>query len=1066
MSILQRFQLVVLTMMILPGLAAAQVTTGTISGTVRDTTGAVIPGAEVTINHEEIGSVQQIMTDSRGRYLVPNLALGQYSLQATSGGFQTVSRTGVRLTLGQQAVINFTLNPGAVAETVTVVGEAPLVDTTTSAVGNLVAEEQISELPLNGRDYVQLVLLQPGVVQYREQNAELNRGMGIRMSIGGARANQVSYRLNGLDIADGAGTTPGSVTGNNLGVDAIQEFQVLTNTYSSEYGKSAGGVINVVHKSGTNQLHGSAFEFLRNDNFDANRWENNRFAGGFKPEFKRNQFGGSAGGPILRDRLFFFGAYEGLRDRSAATTVANVLSPQARMGYLGGRFIGVEPVVQPYIDSIPLPNVAGSENESRGSAQIAHTFATSADENYIVGKMDHTLSDSDMLSGSYTFNQGVIVNPAPRGGMPTFETNQKSRAQYVTLRYTHSFTPTTLNTFNAGFNRSKGLELHIPLYDFPQSLAFLPGAEWQTFDISGLGRLEYNFTESSTSGRDLVLNTWQFSDNLTVVRGSHTLKFGFEAYRFGFRYVTDGRTGGGGRFRFRGIRQFLQADTQRWEVQDPQALGRRASIFQEMYGAYVQDDIRATPNLTLNLGMRYEIVTTPRDQLPHQSTLRNLTDPELTTGHTWWSRNPTFKNFAPRVGFAWDVTGTQRTAVRGGFGLFMDPLTTYYHLPTIQNNPPFRLARRINGAVFPGSIEQVLATANRPFDLTLSEAEIDQPYRIQYNMGFQHEIMPNTSLGMWYVGAQGVHTSQMYLNANTRIPSFDSSGRIFFDEDAHPGDPEGRVNPNFGTMQYRATGGHSSYNSLQLQLQRRSGGLQFQSSYTWSKSIDNGSIFTYSSEGGNTVSLQNLYQPHTERGLSAFDARHVFTSNANYNLPELADTNAVARNVLGGWQLGGIFTVSTGHPFTPYMEFDNANMLTRSGGDSLRPNVKPGVNLRNAVNPNNPEQYFDAAALFELPPEGYLGNMSRTALVGPGNFVFDFTLKKRFSVGESKSLEFRSEFFNLFNRPNFRAPEDDERNVFDDRGDDGLGEIPNSAGQITSTTGSARQIQFGLRFEF
>ncbi len=1065
MSILQRCRLVVL-MMILPGLAAAQVTTGTISGTVRDITGAVVPGAEITINHQETGNVRRITTDSQGRYLVPNLALGQYSLQATTGGFQTVSRTGVRLTLGQQAVINFTLSPGAVAETVTVVGEAPLVDTSTSAVGNLVAEEQINELPLNGRDYVQLVLLQPGVVQYREQNRELNRGMGVRMSIGGARANQVSYRLNGLDIADGAGTTPGSVTGNNLGVDAIQEFQVLTNTYSSEYGKSAGGVINVVHKSGTNQLHGSAFEFLRNDNFDANRWENNRFTGGLKPEFRRNQFGGSAGGPISQDRLFFFGAFEGLRDASSETTVANVLSMQARQGYLGGNFIGIDPVAQPYIDSIPLPNVPGSEDERAGTAQIAHTFATSADENYIVGKMDYTLSESDMLAGSYTFNQGLIVNPAPRGGMPTLTTNQRSRAQYVTLRYTHTFTPTVLNTFNAGFNRSKAREIHVPIYDFPQSLAFLAGAEWQTFEITNLGRLEYNFTDDSDSGRDLVLNTWQFSDNLTIVKGSHTLKLGVEAYRFGFRYVTDGRAGGGGRFQFRGVRQFLQADTRRWEVQDPQAQGRRASIFQEMYGAYVQDDIRVTPSLTLNLGMRYEIVTTPRDKLPHQSTLRSLTDPQLTTSHSWWSRNPSLSNFAPRVGFAWDVSGTQRTAVRGGFGLFMDPLTTYYHLPTIQNNPPFRLLRRINGAVFPGSLEQLRATQNAAFQLTLIEAELDQPYRIQYNLGFQHEIMPDTSVGVWYVGAQGVHTSQMYLNANTRIPSFDSSGRIFFDENAHPGDVAGRVNPNFTTMQYRGTGGHSSYNSLQLQLQRRAGGLQFQTSYTWSKSLDNGSIFTYSSEGGNTVSLQNFYQPHLERGVSAFDARHVFTSNAHYDLPELRDANAVTRSVLGGWQLGGIFTVSTGHPFTPYMAFDNANLLTRSRGDHLRPDVKPGADLRNAVNPDNPEQYFDAAALFQLPPEGYLGNMSRTPLVGPGNFVVDFTLKKRFLVGESKSLEFRSEFFNLFNRPNFRAPESDERRVFSSRGSDGQGVIPSSAGQITSTTGSARQIQFGLRFEF
>lgn len=1046
----------------------AQVTTGTISGTVQDSSGAVVPGAQLTISHTDTGNSRSVTADAQGRYLAPNLTLGGYTVQATSQGFQSEVRQGIRLTVGQNAVINFSLAPGAVTESVTIIAEAPIVDTTSSAVGNLVNREQINELPLNGRDFVQLVTLQPGVVMYREQNRELNRGNGTRLSIAGARSNQVSYRLNGLDISDGAGTTPGSATGNNLGVDAIQEFQVLTNNFSAEYGKSAGGVINVVHKSGSNNLHGSLFEYLRNDNFDATRWEVIRFAEGEpeKPEFKRNQFGGTAGGPVIRDKTFFFGAFEGLRDRSNTTTVERVPSLNARNGIIGNTTIAVSPAVRPYLNTMPLPNITPDPSApDDGTAFRSQNFSTNANENYVVGKMDHTFSESDSLGGSYTFDQGTTLGPAPRGGMPMLNDNSRTRSQYVTLREVHTFSPTVLNTFNLGFNRSFGTGTHDPLEQYPANLAFLPGATWQTLEITGLANTEYNFI-ADRPDRTLILNTWQISDNVTVVKGAHSLQFGFEAYRFAFRYITEGRTGGGGRFQFTSLQNFLRNVTRRWEVQDPSALGLQPSITQKMFGWFAQDDVRVSPTLTLNLGLRYEAVTKPQDEIPIQSNLFSLTDPRLTTGKTFWSTNPSLKSFAPRVGFAWDAFGNQKTAVRGGMGLFFDPLGSYYYLPVIQGNPPFRLGRRINSASFPGTIDQVQSGGNIPFELTIADASLDQPYRIQYNLGVQHEVMPNTMVGATFVGGQGVHTTQMYLNANTRRPTFLSDGRVFFDAVANAGDPAGRVNPNFGTVQYRQTGGHASYNSLQLAVNRRMTGMQFQMSYTFSKSIDNGDTFSFSSEGGNTVAQQNIYQPGLERGLSSFDARHVFSSNATIELPKLEGAPAAARHTLGGWQVGGILSLSSGHPFTPYVDFDNANIITRSGGDHLRPDVRPGVNLKEATDSSNPDQFFDPAALFVLPESGFLGNLSRGSLTGPGNAVVDFNLRKTIAMGESKFLRFRAEFFNLFNRRNFRAPEDDQRAVFVGRNANGSGEIPRGAGQITSTTGSARQIQFSLRYEF
>ncbi len=1034
----------------------SQVTTATISGTVRDSTGAVVPGAQISIHNFETGSKNSVATDSQGRFLVPNLSLGQYEIQATSPGFQTEVRSGIQLTLGQQAVINFTLNPGAVTESVTVQAEAPLVDTTTSTVGTLVNREQIRDLPLNGRDFTQLVLLQPGVVQYREQSREINRGQGTRMSIAGARPNMVTYRLNGLDISDGSGSTPGSATGHSLGVDAIQEFQVLTNTFAAEYGKSAGGVINVVQKAGTNSLHGALFEYLRNSKLDARN-----FFDQAKPAFKRNQFGASAGGPIRRDKTFFFGSYEALRERLGLTQPSLVPSLAARGGFFGDHSVTPSPATKPFIDAIPLPTPGAPEYPTTGAAYRIDSFSTQANENYLVGKIDHTFSTSDSLSGSYTYDQGTTFGPAPRGGIGMFTADGRSRAQYVTLRETHSFTPSLLNSFNMGFNRSYEVAAHSQIGGpSPANLNWIPGkTNWQSLEVGGIDRIEYNFVDKR-SDTAMTLNTWQLSDNLTVIRGRHSFKMGFEAYRFFFRYETEGRAGGSGRYVFLTLEDLVANNVSPrgslYQAGDPASLGLKPSIFQKMFGMFVQDDIRLTPRLTVNAGLRYEFITLPQDKLPIQGHLAHLTDPQLTITRNVWGENPSLKNFGPRVGFAWDVFGNQKTAVRAGFGLYYDPLTSYYLLPVVQGNPPFRLTRTVDNAPFPNGFNVLINApqSSALFDLGSTDYSPNQPYRIQYNMGVQHQILPNTLLGVFYVGAQGVHTSQFYLNANTRTPTFLPDGHITFSTSSPT------INPKFGVIQYRQWGGHSGYNSLQMVLQKRmSGGLQFQGSYTWSKSLDNGDIFSYSSEGLSTVSLQNIYQPSLERGLSTFDARHNFSLNTTYNLPSGADWKPLPRTIAGGWQVGGILTLTTGHPFTPIVGFDNANIRTRSRGDHLRPDLAPGRDA-NTIYPQNADHYYDPTA-FLLPRSGTLGNLARGTITGPGFADFDLTLKKRFAFYESKILEFRSEVFNLLNRPNFRIPEEEQRTVYNNRG-----QLVPAAGRLTSTTSSARQIQFSLRLEF
>lgn len=1037
----------------MPSTAQAQGTTGTISGIVQDSSGAVVPGAEVVINHTDTGSTRTITSDSQGRYLAPNLAIGNYTVQAGSQGFQTEIRSGLALTIGQQAVINFTLNPGAVSEVVTIQESAPMVDTTSAAVGTLVNREQIRDLPLNGRDYTQLALLQPGVVQYREQSREVNRGMGTRFSVSGARHNQVSFRLNGLDISDGAGTSPGSATGHNLGLDAIQEFQVLTNTFGAEYGKSAGGILNVVHKAGTNTLHGSLFHYLRNSALDSP----NYFDSDQKTDpFKRNQFGGSAGGPIVRDKLFFFGNYEGLRERLAVTGTNNVMTAAAKNGALGP----VNPAIKPYLDLIPLPNIITPQDAAlallgRGTRET--TTSTKSTEEYIVGKGDYNISESDNISGSYTFDDGQFGGPSPRDGIVISESLTDNRNQYVTLGQTHTFSPSMLNAFRFGMNRSHIVAYRYPLITVPQSLELVPGIPNFSFEVTGLDGMQ--FLMEPILDRQMLLDSYQFSNAVSINRGSHAIKFGMEFQRQKFSYGTSSRTFGG-RYAFTSISNFIAAIPSQFQADDPDS-EPLPYINQNLWGFFVQDDVHLTPRLTMNIGLRYEFIGLPTSTRENQSTLIRLEDPKLTTGTTFF-QNPSLKNFAPRIGLAWDVFGNQRTAVRAGFGRYDDQLSTYYYLPLIQSNPPMALTRTLTPNAqtqlpFPNGYQSIRNGAPAAVALQLMDYNLKQPYRLQYNLGIQQQLPGNMGFAVYYVGAHAVHSTQFTLNANSRIPTKRASdGRLVFTN----GSPV--RNPNFATMQYRTTGGDSYYNAFQTVLNRRmSAGLQFQGSYTWSKSIDTGSIFSYSSEGLNTVAMQSLFDKNDgEKGLSAFDARHVFSMSSTYDLPRVESWGTVLKTVAGGWQVGGILNLATGHPFTPLLGFDNAFVSVRSRGDHLRPELIPGGDT-NPTNPGNPTKYFDASQ-FVRPEPGTLGNLGRDTLIGPGLAQVDFTTKKRFHFSESRLIEFRAELFNLLDRANFRVPEEAERVIVSNA----AGTRNATAGQIKGTTTTSRQIQFSLRYEF
>ncbi|MBI2817404.1 MAG: TonB-dependent receptor [Acidobacteria bacterium] len=1034
------------------GIMMAQVTTGTISGTARDASGAVMPGAGVSIRHVETGIARAVTTDAEGRYLVPNLALGGYEVEATMSGFQTQVRTGITLTVGQHAVVNFALQPGAVAESVTVMGEAPLVDTATSAVGVLVARQQIQDLPLSGRNYTQLVLLQPGVVQDREQVRVPSRGMGQRMSIAGARPNQTGWRLNGLDIADMAGNTPGSATGSNLGVDAIQEFQVLTNNFSAEHGKAAGGIINMVFKSGTNAFHGSAFEYLRNDKLDARG-----FFDRTKPPLRRNQFGGSVGGPIRRDRTFFFGSYEGLQERTKETRIANVITREAKEGRVtvGGvpTTVEVAPSVKPYLAIWPEPN---GRTTPQGVGEFVQSVTQAPGENYMVVKIDHTFSDSDSLSGSYVLDDGKVQGPSVRNQLSIADEGLRNRYQYVSLFQTHIFSPTALNVFRAGYNRSNMRVFSEPTGQWPENLYFVPAVP------SGGGVTIPGFTDfKPVSGIDRdrgQLNSFELGDTVHLTRRAHSIKLGMNAMRLRHVRYSEGRAVGG-QYAFASLPDFLRATPTQFEAVDPEAR-TPTDFFQNLFGFFAQDDVRVSPGLTLNAGLRYEFITLPCFHQPLAGALVNLTDPQLTISDCYIGRNPSLKNFAPRIGFAWDLFGNQQTVLRGGFGLYHDQITSYYMMPLASTNPPIGVTRTLRNPPFPNAYQQIRAgSLPARFSLHSLQYSVDQPYRIQYNLGVQHELLPGTLLAVNYVGARAVHNPQVYANINNRIPTRLPDGRLYFD----PASPQ--LNPNFGNIEYRSTGGDGYYNALQMMVNRRlSAGFQFQASYTWSKNLSTGDAFSYGSEGDNTVSGNNPWDPGSERGLSAFGTPHQFSLNTTYELPFGRGWSGVARALGADWQMGGILTLRTGSIFSPGVGFDQARKLVKYSvrADDQRPDLVAGRS-------NNPvtggtrkqyvEQYFDPTA-FALPQAGTLGNLGRNTLIGPGMAQMDFNVRKRFRVTESKLLEFRAELFNLLNRANFRIPNEGNRQVFTREG----GRNP-LAGRLTEV-GTARQIQLALRLEF
>jgi hypothetical protein len=1067
----------------LPTIVSAQMVGATISGTVVDPTGAVVPGVKIVVKNASTGGIANAITNGVGLFNAPNLQPGTYELTVSTSGFSTLVRSRITLTVGQELVLNLNLEVGNTTQQIEVSTDAPTVDLANATVGGVVTGATVEELPLNGRSWSDLAILAPGVHTVGNQPAisstdRTKRGMGLELSISGGRPQQNNYLLDGVNINNYTNAGPGSLLGGNLGTDAVGEFTVLTTNYSAEYGRTSGGVISAITKSGSNQVHGSVYEFLRNKSLDAANFIDNS-NGVAKPPFRRNQFGGSVGGPIRRDKTFFFADYEGVRQGLGSTVVdtvptqADVDSRVAALKMQNPSFIP-DPAALLYLKTF-WP-ASSTENFSFAGNQITT-------ENFVIGRVDHNFSDKDRIFGTYLFDNSHQTEPDE---MNNKLISNQSKRQTFALEWSHVFSTQLLNSFRIGFNRDNtaspaGAKAINPAAADLQ-FGFDPG--------SSVGALQFGDNFTPFSGGVIVAlpfefrwNSFQFYDNIYLTKGIHSMKFGANAERIQDNFF--GADTPGGSFIFNTLSDFLSNQPASFSSD---VLGTETPRYVRMSIAagYFQDDIHFRPNLTFNVGLRYEFGEVPYEVDGKLANLRMLSSAVLPDPHLGspYFRNPTKNDWEPRIGFAWDPFKNGRSSVRGGFGMF-DVLPMPAQLGGgLDSSSPF--AEKLNigdpnilAGTFPNKISGI-PPANLPNTAAyyIMDFNPKRPLVLQWNLNIERQLTPSTTLGIGYVGSRGVHL-WIQSDANTVQPMQTPGGNLQWPcpvplapaptaqggtinvcdpkEQAKLGDSS-RPDPDIsGTLSIANWSGWYTYHALQVQVKKAmSHGFQIGGNYTWAKNIDIGSGAVAADQYTNSVTGLLWYCEPCRRGLADTDVRNNITVDYLWNIPTPVSFAVPLKAILGSWQAGGILTIENGRPFTVLVDGDPL------GGLSVQqhPDRIFGPGCTTAVNPGNANQYVKLECFTPPNPSTQYGDAGRNTLIGPGLVELDFSLFKTIplkKISESSDMQFRMECFNCTNRVNLSPPVG--HNVIMDY----LGNPSSNAGQITSTTTTSRQIQLALK---
>ncbi|MDP1568717.1 MAG: TonB-dependent receptor [Vicinamibacterales bacterium] len=1037
-----RIVCVITLLLSLPLTAAAQ-TTATLAGRVVDGSGAVLPGVSLVVRQVDTGLTRAVTTDADGRYTVATLPVGAYEIRATLDGFRPLVREGVTLTVTEIAVVNLTLEVGGVNEVVMVSAGAGVVNTRSGELSYLVAGRAIEELPLNGRNYTDLALLQPSVVAYPHRDGGSVVAHGLGMSVNGQDPRSNVYLLDGTLLNDMTNGPAGSAAGTALGMETVQEFRVETNAYGAEFGRNSGAQINVLTRSGTNQVRGSAYEFHRNDRMDAKNYFDVE-----KPPFTRNQFGGAFGGPVRRDRLFYFVGVEALRENLGRTITSTVPDDNARLGLLPdparpGQFlnVGIHPGVAPYLAEYPRANGAALGD---GTALYRFQFDQVLDQDFLQGRLDYHASPGTQLFARYTFDDAAQRLPTD---YPQFPRSFVSRNQFATLELRRVWSPRLLGTFRAGLSRTR-VGQDVEVATTTPLAPFVPGRSYVgNIDVGGLNRFG---TQSSVDVRFLQ-HVFSLQQDSTYARGRHVVKFGGLAERYLQDMVNP--TFSLGTYSFANLRALLENRATSFIGLRPDGQFDRYWRFWLM-GAYVQHEYQASSRLSLNAGLRYEFTTMPSDINGRDSALVNLTDRAPSTGRLFDS--PGYTNLSPRLGFAWNVDGAGRTAVRGGYGLYYNT-NSYQNLIVTVTNPPATPRVVFPAPTFPNPpFERASGNSIRPV-----QWDYKTPRVHVWNVNVQQELPGQIAATIGYAGSRGRHLLRSN-DVNTAIPVTGADGRPFFPA----GGP--RQNTAWTTIELKSADGDSWYRAFIVELRRRfTDGLMFQSSYTWSKSEDTTQASTFFSDATNgTTSAFPEFIAGYNKGLSDFHAEHNWVVSVSWDVPFARALTGAAGAVLDGWRLSGIMNMRTGSPLTVFVQNNRSRSLWQpSLGPGIgrdRASYAPGFGPGNAVT-GNPDQWFNPAA-FVTPAAGTFGDTGRGDFIGPDLRTVDLSLVKDVRLpafGPGGRAELRVEMFNVFNRANFGIP---ALTAFAGVADN---EAPlASFGRIRNTITSARQVQLGVRVRF
>lgn len=1051
-------------------IASSQIVLGqgvgaSISGIVQDSTLASLPEAQVVIRNVGTGAQREVMTDASGRYSAASLPIGTYEVRVQKEGFNPQTRGDIQLTVGESASVDITLPVGEVRQEVTVVEVAPIVSLSTQDTSGLVNQKQVKELPLNGRSYDQLLTLNPGAVNYTSESSggvgTSNSAVGNMFAISGHRPQENLFLLNGIEYtgASEINITPGGASGQLLGVDAVREFNVVADSYGAEYGKRPGAQVSIVTASGTNQIHGSAYEFLRNNTLDAR----NYFDQGDTPQFQRNVFGGALGGPIQKNKLFLFGNYEGFRQHLALSDVTLVPDNAARSGYITSAndaetYVGVAPSAATLLSLWPVQN--GPELGG-GIAEAFSNPLQTIREDFGTSRLDYNISDQDTTFAVYTVDDSADDTPSAN---PLSRVVESLREQVVSLQEQHIFSASVVNTARVGFSRAS--------YFFTgETPVNVPG--WVTGNpigaiVIGGGTALNGASQISPAGTNAgsnlttTRNLFTYEDQVDISRGAHQIQAGawFQQIQANdnlaqYQY---------GQASFSSLTSFLQGTISTFTViPGPTRLNWRSL---ESAG-YVEDTIKLKPNLELRAGFRFESTNGWNESNGRASNYlfdsHGVIQTQTRTGGSAFTKNRAKFLPEPRIGLAWSPFGNTKTVVHAGFGIYRALLDNLDY--RLDQTAPFNTTQTLKNV--PLANLQVARGSAAPAESLISPSGIQPdaftPTILSYTLKIEREIAANTSLSIGYVGSHGYH-EMLSVDANEPLPTICpaapcpanlAAGTVFY--------PKGAplANPQLANTTTWFSEGVSSYNALDVDVRRAfSGGLQFRGTYTYAKSLDDGTAWN-SSVGANAPGfVMDPANPKLDWGPSTTDVRQFAAINATYELP-IGRGKPLLRNAEGwrdkvasGWSLSGIETLQSGFPFTPQLGFNPTN-----NGDSrnpIRPSWNP--NFTGIVILGGPNQYFNPNA-FLVPASGTYGNVSRDSLTGPGLAQLDLALSKTTALLEKARLQFRAEVFDVLNHTNFATP---NTVVFSSQSSS-----PSpTAGVITATSTSSRQIQLGLKVLF